>query len=68
MNRNPDNPPGGPVNHGIAIVWLPVNQAFAVTWHDQVLRLFSRRADARDYVTSIRPVECPVCKGASDHA
>jgi len=32
--------------NGISLVWLPVNQAYAVMWFDQVLRIFNEYAEA----------------------
>jgi hypothetical protein len=32
--------------NGLRIVYLPVNQAWAVMWHEQVLRIFNTKQDA----------------------
>lgn len=37
----------------VSIVYLPTNQAYAVLWHSQVLRVFNRFADAESYADEI---------------
>lgn len=46
--RAPSRGRGRRTDYGnaIRVVYLPVNQAWAVMWHDQVLSLHNRRADA----------------------
>lgn len=43
---------GGP-STAVTIVYLPTNQAYAVMWHDQVLRIFNKYSDAEDYAEEI---------------
>jgi hypothetical protein len=38
---------------GVSIRYSPVNQAYFVMWHDQVLRLFNRREEAERYANEI---------------
>lgn len=35
---------------GIRLTYLRINNAYAVMWHDSVLRIFNREDDAREYV------------------
>lgn len=35
--------------NGITVVYLPTNQAYAVMWCDQVLRVFNVKADAHAF-------------------
>jgi hypothetical protein len=38
----------------LSIVWLPVNQAYAVLWFEVLLRIFNDREDAEYYVSELR--------------
>lgn len=52
--------------HGLSVVYSPTNVAYLVLWHGQVLRLFSKKADAVAYADDIafKPNECEcVCEG-----
>lgn len=37
----------------VSIIYSPVNQAYLVLWHDQVLRVFSKFSDAEKYAEEI---------------
>lgn len=41
--------------HGLTVVFSPCNIAWLVLWHGQVLRLFTRRAEAIEYADSLMP-------------
>ena len=45
--------------NGIRVVYLPANQAWAVMWHETVLRLFSARLDAFREAMSLTGVAVP---------
>jgi len=42
------------MSDGLRIVWLPVNQAWAVLWGESLLRICNERTEAYDYVAEIR--------------
>ena len=42
---------------GLSMVYLPVNQAHAVMWHDEVLRLFAEKQDAVEYLAYLRGID-----------
>lgn len=39
--------------HGLWILYLPVNQAWAVMWHGSVLRLFSEKWEAEEEIKDL---------------
>ena len=45
------------MNHGLYIVYSPVNQAYLLMWHDEVLRVLNTRAEAKlELSYLLRPV------------
>ena len=45
------------MNHGLWIVYSPVNQAYLLMWHDSVLGVFNTRAEAELEMSDLlRPV------------
>lgn len=39
--------------HGLSVIWSPANVAYLVLWHGQVLRIFSKKAEAMRYADEI---------------
>lgn len=39
---------------GLAIQYSPINQAYLVMWHSQLLRIFNTKAEAEDEVAYYR--------------
>jgi hypothetical protein len=68
--RTSKRPKWGKLPPGVQVRWLPVNQAWAVTWHAEVLRIFPRGAedDVRDYLQYIRPQSPPLALQAESAA
>lgn len=45
---------GATDDDGLRVLWSPVNQAWFVMWHDQVLRVVNEKAEAEWLVAQYR--------------
>jgi len=68
--RRSSKPKWGKLPPGVRVVWLPANRAWAVGWHEEVLRVFpaGQEHEVREYLEYIRPHSPPLALQAESAA